>query len=149
MPLRTVCAHISSPKRGRAAFSMRRLPCSYATGQASQSSRTLTATCADHLLKQEQRIRPTVQTPLESKVDVSSFNRSITSQDVSPSLRPSAQTANTHNKPELQGVCGGWVKQLETGFIRLRIRRLGVQLLLGAPLFQEIRHRQSPPHKYA
>jgi hypothetical protein len=45
-----------------------------------------------------------VQIPLESEVDWSSINRSITSQDVSPSRTPSAQAAKNPDKSELQGV---------------------------------------------
>jgi hypothetical protein len=59
----------------------------------------------DHLLKQAQNESGvTVQTPLDGKVDASSINRSITSQNASSSLSSSAKAASPDNKLALQGV---------------------------------------------
>ena len=58
----------------------------------------------DHLLKQSQRIRLTVQTGNGEESEASSIKRSIMSPSVAPSLKLLPEAADIDSTPDLQGV---------------------------------------------
>ena len=69
---------------------------------------------SDHLLKQAQRIRLTVQPTGDTVAPVSSTGSSTTSQDVASGLPLIPQAAEVGIVPELQGVAGNTSQPAET-----------------------------------